>query len=107
GSKLSQPLNTSSDDDTADDQEIDDLKAEAPHAVVETRNAKLETRNEVAAPVVAAASEPVEKIVIKIVERPLRRRLPDTRASVTHKFDICGHEGYITVGLFEDNTPGE
>ncbi len=51
--------------------------------------------------------EPVEKIVVKIVERPLRRRLPDTRASITHKFDICGHEGYITVGLFEDNTPGE
>jgi ribonucleoside-diphosphate reductase alpha chain len=51
--------------------------------------------------------EPVEKVVVKIVERPLRRRLPDTRASITHKFDIAGHEGYITVGLFEDNTPGE
>ena len=50
---------------------------------------------------------PVEKVVVKIVERPLRRRLPDTRASITHKFDIMGHEGYITVGLFEDNTPGE
>jgi ribonucleoside-diphosphate reductase alpha chain len=49
----------------------------------------------------------VEKVVVKIVERPLRRRLPDTRASITHKFDIAGHEGYITVGLFEDATPGE
>ncbi len=36
-----------------------------------------------------------------------RRRLPDTRASLTHKFTIEGHEGYITVGLFEDGTPGE
>ncbi|HET8568864.1 MAG TPA: LAGLIDADG family homing endonuclease [Candidatus Limnocylindria bacterium] len=36
-----------------------------------------------------------------------RRRLPDTRASLTHKFSIEGHEGYITVGLFEDGTPGE
>jgi ribonucleoside-diphosphate reductase alpha chain len=41
-----------------------------------------------------------------IVARP-RRRLHDTRASLTHKFSIEGHEGYITVGLFEDNTPGE
>ena len=41
-----------------------------------------------------------------IVARP-RRRLHDTRASLTHKFTIEGHEGYITVGLFEDNTPGE
>jgi len=41
-----------------------------------------------------------------VVARP-RRRLADTRASLTHKFTIEGHEGYITVGLFEDNTPGE
>jgi len=39
--------------------------------------------------------------------QPLRRRLPDTRSSVTHKFDIAGHEGYLTVGLFEDARPGE
>ncbi|MBM4421276.1 MAG: vitamin B12-dependent ribonucleotide reductase [Chloroflexi bacterium] len=36
-----------------------------------------------------------------------RRKLPDTRASLTHKFKIEGHEGYITVGLFEDGKPGE
>src|SRR4051794_33684200 len=35
------------------------------------------------------------------------RRLPDERNAITHKFDIAGHEGYITVGLFEDGTPGE
>jgi len=39
--------------------------------------------------------------------RPVRRRLPDERHSLTHKFDIQGHEGYITVGLYEDGTPGE
>jgi ribonucleoside-diphosphate reductase alpha chain len=39
--------------------------------------------------------------------RPVRRRLPDERQSITHKFDIAGHEGYITVGLYEDGTPGE
>ncbi|MDH5402811.1 MAG: vitamin B12-dependent ribonucleotide reductase [Candidatus Heimdallarchaeota archaeon] len=38
---------------------------------------------------------------------PYRRRLPETRNSRTHKFEVDGHEGYITVGLYEDNTPGE
>jgi len=39
--------------------------------------------------------------------QPVRRRLPDERQAFTHKFDIAGHEGYVTVGLFEDGTPGE
>jgi len=39
--------------------------------------------------------------------KPARRRLPDERHALTHKFDIAGHEGYITVGLFEDGQPGE
>jgi ribonucleoside-diphosphate reductase alpha chain len=39
--------------------------------------------------------------------QPKRRKLPDERAAITHKFDIAGHEGYITVGLFEDGQPGE
>jgi ribonucleoside-diphosphate reductase alpha chain len=38
---------------------------------------------------------------------PVRRKLPDERKAITHKFDIQGHEGYITVGLFEDGQPGE
>ncbi len=38
---------------------------------------------------------------------PIRRKLPDERQAITHKFDIAGHEGYITVGLFEDGQPGE
>jgi ribonucleoside-diphosphate reductase alpha chain len=39
--------------------------------------------------------------------RPYRRKLPDERRSITHKFDIAGHEGYLTVGMYEDGTPGE
>src|SRR5262249_40185189 len=39
--------------------------------------------------------------------KPLRRRLTDTRTAITHKFDIAGHEGYLTVGLFADGQPGE
>jgi ribonucleoside-diphosphate reductase alpha chain len=57
-----------------------------------------------------AAAENVREVVkevVKVVERPTRRKLPDERNSITHKFDIAGHEGYITVGLFDDGTPGE
>jgi ribonucleoside-diphosphate reductase alpha chain len=39
--------------------------------------------------------------------QPLRHKLPDERQSITHKFDIAGHEGYITVGLYENGQPGE
>ena len=39
--------------------------------------------------------------------KPQRRRLPDERKSITHKFSIAGHEGYITVGTYEDGKPGE
>ncbi len=39
--------------------------------------------------------------------RPFRRRLPDTRHSITHKFSVQNHEGYLTVGLYEDGQPGE
>jgi ribonucleoside-diphosphate reductase alpha chain len=79
GSKRTQPLNTS--------------KAQ----VTDTRN------------VGAGFNQSVEAVkeVIKIVETPRRRKLPDERSSITHKFDIAGHEGYITVGLFDDGTPGE
>ncbi|MFI5287391.1 MAG: vitamin B12-dependent ribonucleotide reductase [Candidatus Dormibacteria bacterium] len=44
---------------------------------------------------------------VQIVERPLRKRLPAERTAITHKFEVGGHEGYITVGLYEDGTPGE
>ncbi len=50
------------------------------------------------------AVEPAGKVV---VHQPVRRKLPDERRAITHKFEIAGHEGYITVGLYEDGTPGE
>jgi ribonucleoside-diphosphate reductase alpha chain len=56
-----------------------------------------------AGPQPAAATTVAEKIVY----RPVRRKLPDERQSVTHKFSVAGHEGYITVGLYDDGTPGE
>jgi ribonucleoside-diphosphate reductase alpha chain len=39
--------------------------------------------------------------------QPRRRKLPDVRSARTHKFSIAGHDGYITVGLYDDGTPGE
>jgi len=50
--------------------------------------------------VAAIAGAPVEA-------RAARRKLPDERQSITHKFSVGGHEGYITVGKYEDGTPGE
>ncbi|QDV82775.1 vitamin B12-dependent ribonucleotide reductase [Planctomycetes bacterium TBK1r] len=49
----------------------------------------------------------VTKTVEKIVYKPRRERLPDTRSSVTHKFTIAGHEGYLCVGQYPDGRPGE
>ncbi len=53
------------------------------------------------------AKATVKDLAEGLVAQPVRRRLPDERQSITHKFDIAGHEGYITVGMFEDETPGE
>lgn len=42
-----------------------------------------------------------------MVSQTQRLSLPPTRESLTHKFSIMGHEGYLTIGLFDDGTPGE
>ena len=51
--------------------------------------------------------EKVEIKEVEITKRPLRRKLSQERQSITHKFAIAGHEGYFTVGLFDDGSPGE
>src|SRR5262249_25006684 len=56
---------------------------------------------------VVAAAPTEEKVVGRIAYRPVRRKLPDERQSLTHKFSIGGHEGYLTVGLYDDGQPGE
>jgi ribonucleoside-diphosphate reductase alpha chain len=100
GCKLSQPLNSTA--DTA----IDDDDAEAsgePEALTEVAR-DVET---LVAAVENASSGEAVKLVEKIVHRPMRRRLSDTRDSLTHKFNVAGHEGYVTVGLYDDGQPGE
>jgi ribonucleoside-diphosphate reductase alpha chain len=114
GCKLSQPLSSTSENGKADDaaatQEVEAKKEPASA----TTSAAVSPA--AATPALGSAEplvevEPkivtVEKLIERIVERPMRRRLPDTRASITHKFNIAGHEGYLTVGLYEDGMPGE
>jgi ribonucleoside-diphosphate reductase alpha chain len=63
--------------------------------------------------ITAADSEELEKLRKQLAKAqveaglPHRRRLPAERNALTHKFDIAGHEGYITVGLYPDGQPGE
>ncbi len=55
----------------------------------------------------SAKAKVVTKTVEKVVFKPRRERLTDTRQSLTHKFSISGHEGYLCVGLYPDGRPGE
>jgi ribonucleoside-diphosphate reductase alpha chain len=71
-----------------------------------TGKGEKKTASAAAQPQGQTAQAPLQ-VVEKIVYRPQRRKLPDERQSVTHKFSVGGHEGYITVGLYEDGTPGE
>lgn len=50
---------------------------------------------------------PEKAILETIPAKPVRHKLADERVSVTHKFSVGGHEGYITVGMYEDGSPGE
>ncbi|MCA9378889.1 adenosylcobalamin-dependent ribonucleoside-diphosphate reductase [Candidatus Dojkabacteria bacterium] len=86
GSKLSQPLNTGSAD--AAMAKLFDFSSE--EVADETIN-----------------NQQLQQAIAIEQVKPLRRRLPDERHSITHKFNIAGHGGYITVGLYEDGTPGE
>ena len=58
-------------------------------------------------PLNAGKEKAVNNVVSLEDRRPIRRKLPDERDAVTHKFSIAGHEGYLTVGLYEEGVPGE
>ena len=99
GCKLSQPLNAKADVDLEEEEDSEEL-SDALEEVAE----ELVT---VAAAAAAEDARVVVEIKEKIVHRPMRMRLSDTRRSVTHKFNIAGHEGYLTVGLYDNGMPGE
>ncbi len=107
GSKMSQPLSTSS--DAADEAEEDeDGVEEAREEVADVVATVARTAARASADADADERPVVERIVEeRIIERPMRRRLADTRASITHRFNVAGHEGYLTVGLYDDGRPGE
>jgi ribonucleoside-diphosphate reductase alpha chain len=73
------------------------------------RTQPLNTSRDATAAVSAPAKDVIDAAVAAALaaRAPMRRKLPDERQAITHKFDISGHEGYITVGLFEDGMPGE
>ncbi len=122
GCKLSQPLSTKSDateDETEEPVEAAlevkaievDLLEDTVEVDADGEAEALEEVEELTVAAAKSASEQDTRTVVetveRIVHRPMRRRLPDTRGSLTHKFNIAGHEGYLTVGLYEDGMPGE
>jgi len=54
-----------------------------------------------------ATSDDSDDRIKAAMRKPFRRRMPATRQSITHKFEVAGHEGYLTVGMHEDGSPGE
>src|SRR2546425_927439 len=52
-------------------------------------------------------SKAIEKTKEQVVFKPFRRRLPEEREAIIHKFSIAQNEGYLMVGLYDDGTPGE
>jgi ribonucleoside-diphosphate reductase alpha chain len=80
----------------------DNSKRSQPLNAAGNQNQKDEKKAEAAA--VAAATEPLQR---ELFARQQREKMPVERDSVTHKFSVGGHEGYITVGMYEDGRPGE
>ena len=95
GSKRSAPLNTKKTKDMGASEPGDLTNLE----VVLSSKLELEGR-------VVELEQELE-VLRGQVNQPVRNRMPDTRISLTHKFEIAGHEGYITVGLYENGQPGE
>jgi len=85
------------------------LKAVAIYRDGSKRSAPLNVKkNKDMGTVETAVAAPAPAPQVIITNKPVRRRMGDTRVSITHKFDIAGHEGYLTVGLFDDKkNPGE
>src|SRR3954452_24999636 len=97
GSKTAQALRT-------DAQETKELPAKA-EAALESGEA-IFTESEVEAMIEEAVTVAVKKAVAR-TDEPTRNRMPRERQSLTHKFSLGGHEGYITAGMYEDGTVGE
>jgi ribonucleoside-diphosphate reductase alpha chain len=115
-SKGTQPLNVSAQTESdakkgtkaiapaaAGQIEIDETVV-AAKAAAATRITELETQLQ---KILAASTQNADALDATAPPRAVRHRLPAERASVTHKFSIAGHEGYLTVGLYPNQCPGE
>jgi ribonucleoside-diphosphate reductase alpha chain len=100
GSKTAQALRT-------DAQEVKEVKAKAEAAI--SAGEELFTAAEVEARVAAAVEDAVRQAVAAAKDEvgPARNRMPRERRSLTHKFSLGGHEGYITAGMYDDGSVGE
>jgi ribonucleoside-diphosphate reductase alpha chain len=107
GCKLSQPLNSSSDATEEEEGEDDGLIEAIDEVSTEVSNIAQTIEGNVGTLTASAAESIKAQVTERVVERPMRRRLPDTRRSLTHRFNVSGHEGYLTVGLYADGQPGE
>jgi len=83
------------------------LKAIAVYRDNSKRSQPLNTKKEGGDAALSTGGADAVAPEVQTVYKPLRRRLPDERASITHKFNVGGHEGYLTIGLYPDGTPGE
>ncbi len=105
GCKLSQPLSSTSDQEKSKEGE---KTPSGPTSEIKPASSSPAAAAEALAAVVfesgTSHAEP-PRLVAPL--KPHRKRLPDTRRSLTHKFNVAGHEGYLTVGLYEDGRPGE
>ena len=106
GSKESQPVSTSSEESKAE-QAAEALAKKVAAASPEPAPVAADQPQVLApVPIQAPALSPLPS-PSHSPGQPRRERLPDTRRSLTHKFDIQGHEGYVTVGFYHDGRPGE
>jgi len=90
--------------------EIEEAVAAAKAAAanqISTLETQLLTLTQQLAQIQAAATQNSDAVDSQAPPRAVRHRLPAERASVTHKFSLSGHEGYITVGLYPNGSPGE
>ncbi|NWK57462.1 vitamin B12-dependent ribonucleotide reductase [Verrucomicrobiaceae bacterium N1E253] len=94
GSKRSAPLNTKKTEGMGGEADKVGTSSDKDDLIAKLENSMAE---------LAIENEKLQKKA----NEPVRQYMPDTRQSITHKFEVAGHEGYITVGLFDNGQPGE
>jgi len=129
GSKGTQPLNVTAEDTNSGNAALDAVASDLLHAIarlpvdaaaVESLRAQLAVKSTEKVQMPASAFEALARATVQNASavvlteqdpgappRTVRHRLPEERPSLTHKFSIAGHEGYITVGLYPNGQPGE